>query len=193
MNRFHRGQPSQNGDTHPTDDITAWCIAAITVPLNRSHMSLAPADQMAGMGGGRSHRRNPDYRRRTRQEAFNVFDLVNEGRASCRACHSVALSPPLIWSLVGLTAAQMKIKACLLFMLGLIRKLSRRRMNKGWKPFNDLIWKGSSVHLREFVNHRLGSARRTSERDPPRRGSRVWRCGQTEFSLQWSLKKQNQL
>lgn len=75
-------------------------------------MSLAPAAQMAGMGvgGGRSHRRNPDYRRRTRQEAFNVFDLVNEGRASCRACHSVALSPPLIWSLVGLTAAQMKIK-----------------------------------------------------------------------------------
>lgn len=130
-------------------------------------MSLAPAAQTVGVG--RSHRRNPDYRRRTRQEAFNAFDLANEGRASCRAC--VILSLSLFNLVIGWThscADEDQEEERLAFMLvGLIRKESRRRMNKGRKPFNDWIWKGSSVNLGEFVNHRLGPARRTSERDPP--------------------------
>lgn len=88
----------------PTDDIIAWCIAVITVQLNKSHMSHAAAAQR-----GRSHREKPRLQtQRRRQEAFNVFDSVNEGRARYTAC--VILSRSLFNLVTGWTqtAAEMK-------------------------------------------------------------------------------------
>lgn len=86
----------------PADDITPWCIAVITVPLNESHMSHAPAAQR-----GRSHQETQiTGAERRRREAFNVFDLFNEGRASCRESVTPSRSLSLIWSLVGLKQLQ---------------------------------------------------------------------------------------
>lgn len=88
----------------PTDDIIAWCIAVITVQLNKSHMSHAAAAQR-----GRSHREKPRLQTQwRRQEAFNVFDSVNEGRARYTAC--VILSRSRFNLVTGWTqtAAEMK-------------------------------------------------------------------------------------